>query len=77
MGEDGFMVLVWKGFGDGLVRVNPTLHCVGVDSEGNPRNWWPCAKSDSDDDLLRRVGLPTDLGIDEPVRFALLRDARA
>ena len=39
---DGYAILMWDGFGEGLVRINPRLLTKGTDSKGNPRNWWPC-----------------------------------
>ena len=37
----GYWVLVWDGWGAGLVMINPRLLSDGVDQHGNPRNWWP------------------------------------
>jgi hypothetical protein len=39
---DGYWILVWDDYGSGLVMLNPRLHVEGVDSYGNPQNWWPC-----------------------------------
>ena len=40
MGE-GYWILLWDGWGSGLVMLNPRLHTEGVDCYGNPRNWFP------------------------------------
>ena len=40
MGE-GYWILLWDGWGAGLVMLNPRLHSEGVDIYGNPRNWFP------------------------------------
>ena len=37
----GYWVLVWDGWGAGLVMLNPRLLVQGVDQHDNPRNWWP------------------------------------
>ena len=59
---DGYHVLIWDGFGVGLVMLNPRLLTVGVDSKGNPRNWWPCPTDMSEDEKAEYViderGLP-------------------
>ena len=37
----GYWILLWDGWGAGLVMLNPRLHTDGVDCYGNPRNWFP------------------------------------
>lgn len=44
MGENGYIILVWDGYGSGLVRINPRLHSEGTDLHGNPCNWWTCKR---------------------------------
>ncbi len=40
MGNGGYYVLVWDGYGAGLVMLNPRLLTDGLDCYGNPRNWF-------------------------------------
>ena len=47
----GYFILVWDGWGSGLVRINPRLHTDGTDMYGNPQNWWPC------DDTATEAGI--------------------
>lgn len=49
---DGYHILVWDGFGGGLVLINPRLHTEGLDVYNNPRNWWPCKQSDTIDSII-------------------------
>jgi hypothetical protein len=48
---DGYWILVWDGFGSGLIMLNPRLHTDGVDKAGNPRNWWPCETPQKHEDI--------------------------
>ncbi len=53
----GYWILLWDGFGAGLVMLNPRLHTEGEDMYGNPRNWWPHDTSETDGEILARHGL--------------------
>lgn len=53
----GYIILVYDGFGCGLIRINPRLHAEGRDKHGNPVNWWPCDRRDREEDLARRHDL--------------------
>lgn len=53
----GYSILVWDGYGAGLVRINPRLHVEGEDMYGNPCNWWPCDDGANEEELLSRHSL--------------------
>lgn len=57
MGNGGYWILLFDGWGAGLVMVNPRLHVEGVDLDGYPRNWWPGEDGDDEDAVLARHGL--------------------
>jgi len=42
VGSLGYVILIWDGWGCGLVRVKARLLTEGNDMYGNGRNWWPC-----------------------------------
>lgn len=60
MGENGYSILIWDGFGAGLVKLNPRLLSEGLDIYGNPMNWWACSKLFEDDDVIQKHKLNED-----------------
>lgn len=64
----GYMILLFDGYGAGLVLINPRFYVEGVDLHGNPRNWFPRTEHEADDVLLaRRAPIPAH------VNFTILR----
>jgi hypothetical protein len=55
--SDGYAILLWDGYGAGLVRINPRLLTNGVDIYGNPKNWFSCEYGLSDSEILNQHGL--------------------
>jgi len=53
----GYWILVWDGFGAGLVAINPRLHTAGKDMYGNPQNWWPCDDDTTEEQIAELHGL--------------------
>ncbi len=53
MGQ-GYWVLVWDGFGAGLVMINPRMITEGLDMYKNPNNWFPCNDKMSDEDIIEK-----------------------
>lgn len=43
----GYAILIWDGWGAGLVRINPRLLTEGEDIYGNPNNWFPIMDMDA------------------------------
>ena len=54
---NGYWVLVWDGYGSGLVLCNARLHSEGLDIYGNPRNWWPCAEETTAEEIAEKLRL--------------------
>lgn len=54
----GYWILLWDGYGSGLVLINPRLHAEGLDQYGNPNNCWPCTAEEvgNEDLILKRHG---------------------
>lgn len=53
----GYFILLWDGWGAGLVRINPRLYTEGVDMYGNPNNWWPCEEDTIAEEVISKHGL--------------------
>lgn len=51
----GFAILIWDGYGSGLVRINPRLLAVGVDIYGNPKNWWSYENEEDRDSKVQEL----------------------
>ena len=51
---NGYWILVWDGFGAGLVLINPRMHTTDKDFYGNPRNWWPCDVGTTVDEIATK-----------------------
>lgn len=64
----GYLILLWDGWGAGLVRINPRLHTEGEDMHGNPKNWWSCEKETTNQEILEKHTLP------EGAYFKIIRD---
>ena len=60
MGE-GYWILLWDGWGAGLVMLNPRMHSEGLDCYGNPNNWFPHPQEG--DEMLNGHDLRTKHGI--------------
>lgn len=58
----GYSVLVWDGYGAGLVMLNARLLVEGVDLYGNPCNWWPAfhdaTESEIENEAIKARNLP-------------------
>ena len=50
----GYWILVWDDFGDGLVLLNARMHSESEDMYGNPRNWWPCDDSTTEEQIAQK-----------------------
>ena len=48
----GYWILIADGFGSGLVLLNPRLLSNGVDMYGNEKNWYPCDKETSNEEII-------------------------
>lgn len=57
MGGQGYKILIWDGFGAGLVMINPRIYSEGTDLYGNPTNWWPCSRDMEEDEVLHKHNL--------------------
>ncbi len=57
---NSYAILIWDGWGAGLVRINPRLHTDGVDTHGYSRNSCPCSYDPDAEQLLRDRGLLVD-----------------
>ena len=57
MGEQGYKILIWDGFGSGLVMINPRIYSEGVDIYDHPKNWWSCSKDMEEDEVLHKHNL--------------------
>lgn len=59
MGNGGYWIIVFDGYGDGLVMINPAFLEDGYDAQGNPRNWFQCsdAEKGQDADILAKHGI--------------------
>jgi hypothetical protein len=59
MGSKGYWILIWDGWGSGLVMLNPRLHSEGVDLDGNPLNWFlaPAGEMPNGHDLRSQHGI--------------------
>ena len=51
---NGYCILVWDGYGSGLVRINPRLLTKGLDIYDNPKNWWSCREDTTDEEILAK-----------------------
>jgi len=56
----GYAILIWDGWGAGLVRINPRLLTEGEDMYGNPCNWWSCSDEFTNYDIVERHNLEGD-----------------
>jgi hypothetical protein len=69
----GYMVLLWDGYGSGLVMINPRFYTKGVDMYGNPRNWFPFHSAHQEDRGHLEMELLEQLEI-EPTRARVIWD---
>jgi len=70
---NGYAILLWDGWGAGLVRLNPRLLVDGVDCYGNPKNWFPCeSENPSAQEIVRRH--PTLSVDDAGQKWTVIRD---
>ena len=53
----GYWILIADGFGDGLCLINARMYTEGLDSQGNPKNWFPCEERPSEIDPIAKHGL--------------------
>jgi len=60
----GYMILLWDGWGSGLIRINPRFYTDGVDMYGNPRNWWAFHGSSQEDRGHLEMEIQEEHGID-------------
>lgn len=54
---NGYSILIWDGWGAGLVMLNPRFFTSGFDMYGNPCNWFPCEQVPSEDEARRMHNL--------------------
>ncbi len=48
----GYWILLWDGFGSGLVMINPRLLTDGRDIYQNPNNWFSCNENTKDEEIV-------------------------
>lgn len=53
----GYWIIIGDAWGDGLVMVNGRMYTSGIDSQFNPRNWWPAHDGDTEERVLARHNL--------------------
>lgn len=57
----GYWIIIYDGYSQGLVLINPRFFYSGRDPFGNPRNWWPKNKDDTRESILKAHQLKDDI----------------
>jgi len=49
----GYWILIWDGWGAGLVMINPRIYFDGYDMYGYPKNWWALKEGEEQNEAMQ------------------------